>query len=436
MARTDHAADVVVIGGGIVGLSTAYFLAKRNVKVVLVDKGRLAWEQSSRNWGFVRQQGRDPAELPMAVLSTSIWRNVAGAHGDEIDWRQGGNLALAMDEDDLDRYTEGARAAQAVGIDTRVLTRQEVAAIVPDLRAGYLGGLYTATDGQADPLEGTLTFARLARAAGVDVREYCAVDRIYTDSSRSTVTGIATTDGDIRVGKIVCAAGAHSGWLARMAGLSLPQRTVRSTVVMTNPLPRFTDAAIWVSGLGIRQRRDGGVVLGRAAAGTADHDVTLDTFRHMKLFLPIYMKHRQFFRMHLGTPFVRDLLRHIPGTEGARHPFAHVIDYEPRPNSSTAEGSVRVFREYFPNLGGVTIARVWAGVIEATPDLLPVLGEVEALRGFYFATGFSGHGFGLGPGAGYTVAELVAQGAASIDVRAMRYERFAEGDLSKARKIL
>src|SRR5512140_3384886 len=103
----DSAADVIVIGGGIVGLSTAYFLAKRGVRVILLEKGRLAWEQSSRNWGFVRQQGRDPAELPMAVIANRIWCGLSQELDADVEWCQGGNLAVAQSEDDLERYAEG-----------------------------------------------------------------------------------------------------------------------------------------------------------------------------------------------------------------------------------------------------------------------------------------------------------------------------------------
>ncbi|MBI3993468.1 MAG: FAD-binding oxidoreductase, partial [Candidatus Lambdaproteobacteria bacterium] len=149
---TTQAADVVIIGGGIVGLSAAYFLARRKQRVVLLDKGRLGWEQSSRNWGFVRQQGRDPIELPMVALSNRIWRGISEELDADTEWRQGGNLALAAAEEDLERYAQGAREAHAAGIDTRVLTRAQVQGLLPALRGAFVGGLHTPSDGQADPL--------------------------------------------------------------------------------------------------------------------------------------------------------------------------------------------------------------------------------------------------------------------------------------------
>ena len=433
-AAGDKDFDVIVIGGGIVGLSTAYYLAKRGMRVVLLEKGRLAWEQSSRNWGFVRQQGRDPAELPMAAISNRIWRGLAQELDVDIEWCQGGNLALAQNDDDLDRYAEGARAAQDVDIDTRVLTPDEVRALLPQMQGRFAGGLYTPSDGHADPLKATLAFAAGARRAGAQLREYCAVNAISTDSGR--VSGVVTAAGELRADAVVCAAGSHSGFLGRMAGLDLPQRSMRATVAATAPLPRLTELGIWAAGLGIRQARDGSVILGRASAHTAEHDVTLESLRHLHLFLPVFLRNRELFRLRVGMPLVRDVLRHLPGTAAAARPFAHLVDEEPPANPQTVEGSLGLLKQYFPHLAHAAIARSWAGVIDATPDLLPVLGEVKTKRGFYFATGFSGHGFGLGPGAGRVLADLIAIGRTEIGIQAMRYERFAEGGMSKARKIL
>lgn len=427
-------ADVVIIGGGIAGLTTAYFLARRKVSVVLLEKGQLAWEQSSRNWGFVRQQGRDPAELPMVVLSNRIWSGFSEELDADMEWRQGGNLALAQNEEDLARYEQGAREAAAVGIDTRVVTRQEVEALLPGYQGPYVGGMYTASDGQADPLKATLAIAKGARREGVEIHEYCAVEGFNVRNGR--MAGVRTTKGEIAAEKVVCAAGAHSAFLGRMVGLNLPQRAVRSSVCMTVPLPHLTDLGVWGGSVGFRQARDGRVVVGRTSAGVADYDVTLDSLRHIRLFLPIFLKNRDMFRMRFGMPLVRDILRHLPGTGARQHPFEHLVDVEPPVNEKTIRGALEVFRGYYPQLEGVAVERSWAGLIDATPDMVPVIGEVAALPGFFFVTGFSGHGFGLGPGAGSTAAELIAEGRTSMDIRAMRYERFAEGDMSEARKIL
>jgi glycine/D-amino acid oxidase-like deaminating enzyme len=430
----NSSADVVIIGGGIVGLATACYLARRKVGVVLLEKGRLAWEQSSRNWGFVRQQGRDPAELPMMVQANRLWRAIGEEADADTEWRQGGNLALAQSEEALALYEEGREQARQHGIDTRVLSKAEVRALLPDYQGPYLGGLHTPSDGQADPYKGTLAFAKAARQAGADLREYVAVEGF--ELAGGHIAGVRTTQGSIATNTVVCAAGAHSAFLARMVGLSLPQRAVRSSVARTAPLPHITDLGVWGGTVGFRQTRDGRVVLGRTSAGVADYDVTLDGLRHLRLFLPIFLKNRDMFRMRVGKPLWQDIWRRIPGTAGHRHPFAHAVDEEPPVNEKTLASSAALFQTYFPHLGPVTIEHRWAGLIDATPDLLPVLGEARARPGFIFATGFSGHGFGLGPGAGHALAQLIAEGRSDLDLRPMRFERFAEGDMSKAKKIL
>lgn len=427
-------ADVIVIGAGIAGLSTAYYLVKRGKKVLLLEKGRLAGEQSSRNWGFVRQQGRDPAELPMAALSNRIWSNLERDLQADVEWNPGGNLALAMGSEDLDRFHEGARSAQQAGIPTRVLTSADVKKLLPQIHGEFAGGLYTANDGHADPLKATLAIAQGARQAGAELREYCAVNAIESFNGR--VCGVVTDQGLLRADVVVCAAGSHSGFVARTVGLDLPQRSMRATVVATAPLAPLTHLSVWANGLGIRQARDGSVIIGRASAGTAEHDITLESLRHLRLFMPVFMRNRDLFRLRIGKPLVQDILRHLPGTAASRRPFAHLIDQEPRPRMKTVHESLARFRAQFPGTEPPMLARYWAGMIDATPDLVPVLGEARALPGLFFATGFSGHGFGLGPAAGCTLAELIATGRTDLDLRRMRLERFAEGDLSTARKVL
>lgn len=435
MKRTDPPepqADVVVIGAGIVGCASAYYLARRGVKVAVLDKGPIAGEQSSRAWGFVRQQDRDPAELPLMVAANRIWRELEGELQADLEWNPGGLLALARSEGDLAHYEARARLEREAGADSRMVTPRQIKTLLPALECSVSGGLYTPSDGHADPAKSTHAFAAAARREGARVYPYCTVEGLSTRNGR--IGAVLTERGEIRTDTVICAAGAHSSRLGRMVGLRLPVGSVRSTVAATAPLPRFTDLAVRGLEVAFRQTRAGNVILGRVSARSADHDVTLESFRHLRWFLPNYFKNRAMLRIHVGRPLLADIARALPWSEARKHPFAHTVDVEPAPNPATVNESRLAFEGYFPSLGDVKIERVWAGVIDTLPDLVPVLGHTE-VGGFLFATGFSGHGFAMGPIVGRLMAELICDGRTSLELTGLRFSRFREGRLAPARHL-
>src|SRR5579884_568045 len=248
-------AEVVVIGGGIVGSATGYYLAKRNTRVVLVDKGDIADEQSSRAWGFVRQQGRDPAEMPLMVACNKLWQGLTEELGADIEWVQGGNLGIAATEERMEQYRGWLPVARDFGLDTRVLSRGEVQRMIPALEGPFVGGMYTPSDGHAEPRKATTAFARAAQERGATVFTHCAAEGIEVTAGK--VSGVRTEQGLIRTSVVVCAAGAWSARVAKMVGLSLPQRVVRSTVAQTEPVPPITSRGVWAPGVAFRQRTDG-----------------------------------------------------------------------------------------------------------------------------------------------------------------------------------
>ena len=159
-----EAVDVVVIGAGIIGTSTAYFLAERGMKVLLCEKGRVAGEQSCRNWGWVRQQGRDWAELPIMMESNRIWRGLAATTGEkDLEFTPSGCLYLAESESEMAKYDSWHGVAKQHQLDTRLLTADEVAALVPDISGRWLGGMLTASDGRAEPFVAVPALARAAK---------------------------------------------------------------------------------------------------------------------------------------------------------------------------------------------------------------------------------------------------------------------------------
>lgn len=425
-------ADVVVVGAGIVGCAAAYALARRGARVVVVERGALPGEQSRKNWGFVRQQGRDPSEMPLVMEANRMWRGLERELGADLEWVQGGNLALAADEARMARFEAWLPVAREFGLETRLLRARELPGVVPGLGGAWAGGLHTPGDGHADPEKTTDAFARAAAAHGAVIHLDCGVQAVTTGAG--AVSGVVTERGEVRAPAVVCAAGAWSSRLLRTLGFGLPQRWVRGTVARTTPAPPQTACAVWGPGVAFRQRRDGAFTI--AAGGALDHDVTLDSVRQLRFFLPNFWKNKAMFRFHVGRPLVASLAATLPGSAARRRPLVWDRGIEPRPNPAKVRRSLAELGRVLPALPPLGIARAWAGYIDASPDLVPVLGDVPSLRGLVVATGFSGHGFAMGPIAGRLVAELILDGKTSLDLTAFRFSRFAEGAIGRPRNVL
>lgn len=415
------AADTIVIGGGIVGLASAYFLARRGLDVVVLEKDKIACQQSGRNWGFVRTQYRDPVELPLAVEALSLWPILAQELGHATGWRRCGCLFLARDDSEYAQFERWQSDTRAVSPDARMLSRSEVAAMLPSLRAKVSGALYTASDGQAEPLLATTAFAKAAESMGVRILEDCGA--LEVETAAGAVSGVVTEYGLIRSKSVVCAAGASSHRLLRSVGLALPQQVIRNTVALTSPIRAVIQSCLCGLGIGLRQRADGSCVL--AAESTSDIDLTLDTLRAARYFVPGFLRNRSAFSLKLGRSFLDDIYGRLSWREAERA----IEPRRPRvrPNLRRVRKTVRLLGELFGGMEAVSIEKSWAGHIDVLPDALPVIDQLAQIRGLVLATGFSGHGFALAPAAGKSVAGLIAGQTAGISLSAFRFDRFARG---------
>ena len=428
----ERSADVVVIGAGIVGSATAYYLARRGIRAVVVDRGAVAGEQSRKNWGFVRQQGRDPLEVPLMMEANRIWQGLERELGADIEWTQGGNLALAATGQRLAMMEQWLPIAREFGLDTRVVSGRALPTIIPGLGGEWAGGMYTPGDGHADPVKATEALARGAASHGAVIHLSCAVQGVTTRDG--AVSGVVTERGEISAPWVVCAAGAWSARLGRTLGLALPQRWVRGTVARTTQAPAITPCAVWGPGVAFRQRRDGSFNI--ATGGALDHDVTLESLHQLRFFLPNAWKNKAMFRFHFGRPLVRSLVSVLPGSAARRAPLVWDRGIEPVTNDAKVARGLVELQRVLPMLPRMGIAERWAGYIDATPDMVPVLGGVPGVKNFLFATGFSGHGFAMGPIAGRLMSELIVDGKTSLDISGFRYSRFAEGAIGKPRNVL
>ena len=284
-------------------------------------------------------------------------------------------------------------------------------------------GLYTPGDGHAEPVKATRAFAAAARRLGVDIVERTPVQGFQIEGRH--IRGVASADTVHHADTIVCAAGIGTADLCRTLGVSLPIQVVRASVAETRATAAAPfQTAVWAPRVAFRPRRGGTFYVSNGYAGTdAEHDITLDSLRHLRYFFPTFLANRRTVKPHLGRELVDDLLRRV--RPGARfQPWG-----EPHVSRALVRHHERSFYEVFPHLAGLGIARSWAGRIDATPDLIPIIGTpAGAPMNLVVAAGFNGHGFALAPIVGKLLAEIVTSGRPSIDLRRFRPSRFAEGD--------
>lgn len=414
--------DVAIIGGGIVGCSAAYFLAREGLRVAVFEKGRIAGEQSGRNWGWVRQQGRSPVELPLMMRSLQLWLELREELGD-IGFTQGGSLYLAEDDAQLAELAEWLSVAREHSLDTRLLDAQQLASVLRTDARRWSGALHTASDARAEPSRATPAIARAAQQRGAQIFSQCAVRGI--DRAAGRIQGVITERGRVAASMVVCAGGAWTSSFCRSIGISFPQMTVVGTVARTAPTREILDGEAWCPAIAIRRRADGGYTV--AHGGSFLHSLTPNTLRHALKFWPAFRQGHDSIRVRLGSGFFEAL--RIPSSWAMDEvsPFERQRMLQPEPEKQVLQQMRAALQRCFPEIAPAAFLETWGGMIEASPDVLPVISHVEGHEGFLVASGFSGHGFGIGPGAGKLIADMVRGVADRIEVQAFRLQRFFDG---------
>ncbi|MGH7038769.1 MAG: NAD(P)/FAD-dependent oxidoreductase [Stellaceae bacterium] len=415
--------DVVIIGGGIIGVSTALFLAEKGIPVVLCEKGHIAGEQSSRNWGWCRKMARDPAEIPLIIESLRLWQGLNERVEAETGFRQCGIISLFETQAEAARHEAWLDYARQYQLDTRLLTGAEAMRLLPGIGGNWAGALYTASDGRAEPQRAAPAIAAAARRHGAVVLQGCAVRGIETAAGR--VAAAITERGRIACKSVVLAGGAWSRLFLGNLGVELPQLKVRASVMRTEPVEGGPEISASGGLFGYRKRMDGGYTVGTLGVRTID--LAPDHFRLLPQFLPAVRLHWKKLRFRVGRRWIEEGQLPRRWSLDQPSPFERVRVLDPEPDPFVLNRAQTAIAAAFPLFRDIRIAERWAGMIDVTPDAVPVISPVEAVPGLVVATGFSGHGFGIGPGAGRLVADLVTGASPIVDPGPLRLKRFSDG---------
>ncbi len=378
MPEFPRTADVVIVGGGVIGLSIAYHLAKRGIPdLLLLEKDALGAGSTGKCAGGIRMQFSTDINVRLSLLSSKIFENFRSEFDVDPEFRRVGYLFLARGEKDWSILRGNARHLGNMGIEVRLLDREGLKDQWPFLYVDdLLGGAHTPSDGYAGPYEVLQGFAKGARRRGVMIKEGVEVTGIRHKAGR--VEGVVTSRGETVMAPVVVnAAGPYAAHLSDMLGLEVPVRPLRRQVFFTDPFPALPPETPLVIDLehGWYMRREGSGLL-------------------------------------------------LAGPQDAQSSFNEGVDFEGR--TWTAERSMH----RVPVLKDAQIVRGWAGLYAISPDHHAIIGSFPEMEGFICANGFSGHGFQHSPAVGILVSELIAEGkVSSIDIGALRPDRFRDGAL-------
>jgi sarcosine oxidase subunit beta len=365
-------APVVIVGAGIVGGAAAYYLAKRGVQPLVLEKSAIGVEASARSAGGVRAQCRDRLERRLATASIRLWEGLEAELDFDMEYVQGGNIRLAATEERLAQLAAEAKDELADGLVVEVWDRDELQRRAPYLSDMFIGAKYCATDGVANPIRSTWAFAVAARRAGANLLTHTQAVSVEIQAGHVTSVLARGRDGELNVETplLILAGGAYAPQLSQALGIDIPVEPARNFIGVTQRVkPFFTEFV-------------------------SSHDMRL-------YFRPARAGH-----VHVGGVLVTtNTSSKIVPPEGLTH--------------------LSQVATMVPALRTINFLRTWAGTLAMTPDRLPIIGPVEGLRGLVLATGFSGHGFCLGPIVGKLISEWVLDGEPSISLDELNLSRFA-----------
>jgi glycine/D-amino acid oxidase-like deaminating enzyme len=425
--RSDEAlppsADVVVIGGGIAGVAAAYAIAKKGHSVAVVEKGYIAGEQSSRNWGWCRQQHRDLRELPLAQRAIEMWAGLNEELGAETGFRRTGLIYVTTRQDDLDLWARWCEQARAFQMHSRVLSATEAKAMTPGSTEAWIGGVHSPTDGKAEPALAVPAIAEGARRRGATIHQDCAARGLETTAGR--VSAVVTERGTIRTSAVLIAGGVWTSMFCRHHGIDMPLAGVRSTSFFTAPAPEITPGGLSTPDVAFRRRLDGGYTIGIAGRGLIE--LTPQGLMYAKPFWRTFKKRFRLITIRAGKSFFDGPEALLRWNNDGASPFERMRTYDPPAQEKLVSFALKRIGEVYPELAKLKVMHKYGGLIDYTPDWVPVISAIDKVPGLHVSAGFSGHGFGVGPAGGRLAADLITGDAPIVDPHPYRYSRLIDG---------
>jgi sarcosine oxidase subunit beta len=382
-----HSAEVVIVGGGCVGASVAYHLARHGLTdVVIVEREKLLGTGSTgRNAGGVRHQFSHEANIRLSLESIALLERFKDEVGTEITFHQDGYLFLLSTPASVEPFRRNVDLQRRLGVDVAWLTGREAGALAEGLDAdGVLAATFCARDGIADPNGVTMGFAKAAQAAGVAIERAAEVTGIVIESNK--VTAVETTRGTIATRSVVNAAGPNARAIGAMAGVAVPVDPFRRHIFIAQP--------------------------GANAVVPASHVMVID-------FETTFYFHREGAGVLFGM-----------GDPDEQPTFDMTVQWDFLPQVT------QVAMRRLPALGDAAVSHAWAGLYEITPDGNPIIGPVPGLAGFFLINGFSGHGFQHSPAAGRILADLITGRDPAFDLTPFAFERFTTAALAGERNVI
>ncbi len=413
-----RSAEVVIIGGGIIGVSAALFLARAGMRPLLLEKGRIAGEQSGRNWGWVRRMGRDPLELPLARRALDLWDRFTREGLDTGFVRCGIAYLCPTPAEMARRLAWFERHAGEAGGDIRVLSAREVTARFSQLARPMAGALLSPHDGRAEPERATRALAEAARDAGALIMESCAGGGIETAGGQ--VTGVITERGRVATSRVIVAGGIWSRLLLERAGIVIPQVAVINSVATLSPVPGLPETSVGAGAYAFRLCDNGEIIL--AHGRISQVPITRQHLRFLPKYLAGWVRE---WRDLPPWPGLLDASWAAPAVRGEMDPapFVRQRIADPPVSLRILRRALRAASRDFPALADARMQRLHAGLIDVLPDAVPVIDVPASPSGLVIATGFSGHGFGIGPAAGELAADLALGRRPMVDPAPFRLSR-------------